>query len=131
MRVRQAWHSHSGAVSGRTSSTRQAGSAAALPWLTQRASVIALATSIGCGWLLLEAHAADDAPPAAKRVADEGVTFFEKRIRPLFVERCHKCHGPEKQTSGLRLDTRAGILDGGEHGPAVVPGKPEESLLIT
>ncbi len=84
-------------------------------------------------WLLGGAMhvSADDAPAATKRAADEGVTFFEKKIRPLLVERCHKCHGPEKQTSGLRLDTRAGVLGGGEHGPAVVPCKPDESLLIT
>src|SRR5262245_35960564 len=53
---------------------------------------------------------ADDPAAEARRRADEDVAFFETKIRPLFVERCHKCHGPEKQTSGLRLDTRAGIL---------------------
>jgi len=72
-------------------------------------------------------------------LADEGVSskqsasnlaFFEKRIRPLLVEHCYKCHGAEKQTSGLRLDTRGGILGGGERGPAVTPGNPEESLLV-
>ncbi len=56
--------------------------------------------------------------------------FFEKQIRPLLVEHCHKCHGPSKQKGGLRLDTRAVLLKGGETGPAIVPGKPEESELV-
>jgi hypothetical protein len=46
------------------------------------------------------------------------------------AERCLNCHGQEKQSSGLRLDSRAAILKGGDSGPAAVPGKPEESLII-
>ena len=56
--------------------------------------------------------------------------FFESSIRPLFIEKCQECHGPDKQWGSLRLDSRAKILGGGETGPAVVPGKPDESLLI-
>lgn len=58
--------------------------------------------------------------------------FFEKRIRPVFVERCYKCHSSraEKLKGELRLDSREGILKGGESGAAIVPGKTEESLLI-
>src|SRR5690349_21653146 len=56
--------------------------------------------------------------------------FFESQIRPLLSNNCHKCHGPDKQRGRLRLDSRAGILAGGVTGPAVVPGKPRESLLI-
>src|SRR5262249_27982074 len=48
----------------------------------------------------------------------------------LLVEHCYRCHGPEKQKGGLRLDTRDGVLRGGESGPAVVPGKPSESRLV-
>ena len=61
----------------------------------------------------------------------EQTRFFEAKVRPLLIETCYKCHGPEKQKSGLRLDSRAGSIAGGEQGPAVVPGKPEESLLVT
>src|SRR5690606_33535802 len=43
---------------------------------------------------------------------------------------CFKCHGPDKQSGELRLDSRAAMLQGGDSGPAIVPGKPEESLLI-
>lgn len=64
--------------------------------------------------------------------ADDSVAFehFENRIRPLLLERCVKCHGPEKQLGGLRLDTRSGILKGGETGPVLASGKPEESRLL-
>jgi hypothetical protein len=60
----------------------------------------------------------------------EAVEFFESRVRPIFAQRCVKCHGPRKRSSGLRLDNRESILAGGERGPAIVPAKPDESLLI-
>lgn len=69
--------------------------------------------------------AADPPKPDA-----EQVRFFESKVRPVLVENCFKCHGPEKQKSGLRLDTRAFLVSGGDQGPAVVPGKPDESLLV-
>ena len=67
--------------------------------------------------------------------ADQGEAFFEQRIRPVLVERCYSCHSAEaavKKTlkGDLRLDTREAIRTGGESGPAVVLGKPEDSLLI-
>jgi hypothetical protein len=61
-------------------------------------------------------------------VADEH--FFETRIRPVLIEKCFKCHGSEKASSGFRVDSRDALLKGGEIGPAVVPGKLEESLLL-
>ncbi len=66
--------------------------------------------------------------------ADDSTTagneFFEKQIRPLLVEHCWGCHGDKKQEGGLRLTSRDTLLKGGETGPVVVPGKPEESRLI-
>jgi hypothetical protein len=56
--------------------------------------------------------------------------FFESKIRPLFADRCFKCHGPDQQKGGLRLDIQSAVLTGGDSGPAIVPGKPDESLLI-
>ena len=56
--------------------------------------------------------------------------FFENEVRPLLVASCSECHGDKEQWSELRLDARAAILKGGERGPAIVPGKPNESLLI-
>jgi len=60
--------------------------------------------------------------------ADE--EFFESRIRPVLYDRCIGCHGASEQQGGLRLDSRDAILGGGDSGPALVPGKPEESLLL-
>src|SRR5207302_11106157 len=57
--------------------------------------------------------------------------FFEKQIRPLLVERCLECHGGAKKVrGGLRLTSRAELLQGGDSGPAAVAGKPDKSLLI-
>ena len=57
-------------------------------------------------------------------------TFFETKVRPLLIAKCHECHGNEKPKAGLRLDSRGAVLTGGESGTAAVPGKPEESLLV-
>ena len=73
---------------------------------------------------------AGEAGPADTKVQAERVRFFEQRIRPLLVEKCNACHGAEKQKGSLRLDSREAMLKGGESGPAIVPGKPEESLLV-
>jgi hypothetical protein len=64
-----------------------------------------------------------------------GVEFFEEKIRPVLVEKCYRCHSAEAEEAGklkanLLLDRREGMLLGGDSGPAVVPGKPEESSLI-
>ncbi len=61
------------------------------------------------------------------------VEFFESKVRPLLVQQCHECHSTKakKQKGGLRLDSRAAILEGGDTGPAAVPGHPEKSLLIS
>lgn len=56
--------------------------------------------------------------------------FFEAQIRPLLIEHCYRCHSGKKTNGGLALDTRSGWQKGGESGPAIIPGKPDESLLI-
>src|SRR5205085_7391097 len=59
--------------------------------------------------------------------------FFEKKIRPLLIDNCYKCHSAtsEKLKGALKLDSREAALKGGESGkPAIVPGDPEKSLLI-
>ena len=67
---------------------------------------------------------------AGRISASEADDHFERRVRPLLIERCHKCHAGTKHKGGLRLDSREAVLKGGETGPAVVPGKPDESLLM-
>jgi hypothetical protein len=71
------------------------------------------------------------ATPAAA-VADEVTGFFESRIRPVLVEHCYNCHSSRTKSpkGNLRLDSRASLLRGGDNGPAIVPGKPDDSLLI-
>ncbi len=74
------------------------------------------------------------AVPAMPAVAQEDprAAFFEKKIRPLLLERCYECHSQESDDlgGGLRLDHRQGWEVGGDLGPAIVPGKPDESLFI-
>jgi len=63
--------------------------------------------------------------------ADAGADFFEKKVRPVLVERCYECHSAEhKIKGGLRLDSREGWLKGGDSGPAAHPGAPEKSILV-
>ncbi|MBI3876283.1 MAG: PSD1 domain-containing protein [Verrucomicrobia bacterium] len=68
-----------------------------------------------------------------KPLSPEEQEYFESKIRPAFIEHCHKCHSGDKDAKvkgGLQLDSKAGLLKGGSTGPAVVPGNPEKSLLI-
>ena len=71
------------------------------------------------------------APLTCAAVGDD-IEFFENRIRPLLVEHCYDCHSgkAKKAKGGLRLDSRQGWVKGGESGPAIVPGHPDDSLLI-
>ena len=59
--------------------------------------------------------------------------FFENKIRPVLADNCYKCHSQQAQKikAGLLLDTREGVLKGGNSGPAIVPGDPDKSRLIT
>ncbi len=67
---------------------------------------------------------ADDTPDSTRAAQ------FEREIRPVLAGQCVQCHGEKKQEGGLRLDTREALLKGGDSGVAIVPGKPEESLLL-
>ena len=64
--------------------------------------------------------------------ADDGVAFFENRIRPIFVEHCYKCHSAEAKVvkGALKLDTREDFLKGGSDGVVIVAGDPDKSALI-
>ncbi len=73
---------------------------------------------------------AGEGTPADRAIQAERERFFEQRVRPLLVESCYSCHSAVKQKGGLRLDSIEAILGGGDSGPALVPGKPGESLLV-
>ncbi|MBI5799309.1 MAG: PSD1 domain-containing protein [Verrucomicrobia bacterium] len=86
-------------------------------------------------FLVLGAFAASFATSAAaapSKLDPEQLQFFEKKIRPVLVEHCYKCHSAqaEKLKGGLYVDSRDGLFKGGTSGPAIVPGRPEKSLLV-
>jgi len=76
-------------------------------------------------WLAVTAGIQAAEPP-------KNLEFFEKKIRPVLVDQCFKCHSmnSEKLKGGLHLDTWDGLVTGGETGPAVVPGDPKKSLMM-
>src|SRR5687768_8267945 len=109
----------SGAVSWRSS--------AACPWMRpawRLAMTRVILMSVALLVLLAASAPAADDP--------KGIDYFEKNIRPVLVANCYQCHSASaKELKGeLRLDTKEGTLKGGESGLAVVPGKPDESLII-
>jgi len=78
-------------------------------------------------------EAAKPVVPLMTQVAAKGSPgeeFFETKVRPIFVNECSGCHG-SRQAGGLDITTRDGLLKGGKTGPAIVPGDPGKSLLIT
>jgi hypothetical protein len=68
----------------------------------------------------------------AAKLTAESSEFFEQKIRPILSDNCYKCHSAtsEKIKGGLLLDTREGVLKGGDTGPALIAGDPDKSLLI-
>src|SRR5688500_363557 len=68
-------------------------------------------------------------PPPGTPAPAQDATLFETRIRPLLAANCFACHG-ESAMAGLRVDSRAALLRGGETGPAIVPGDPDKSALL-
>jgi hypothetical protein len=74
-------------------------------------------------------QATSSAEPATSS-ADQQLRFFEQRIRPLLVAKCYECHADDKVEGGLRLDLANSITKGGDSGAVIVPGQPDESLLV-
>src|SRR5688500_10286239 len=99
---------------------------------------ISLLRTLGCiGFVLfgIGLHAAEmpvGHPTPAKPISAADLKFFETKVRPVLVDNCYKCHSKEadKVKGGFMIDTREAILHGGNSGPAIVPGKPDESMLI-
>ena len=78
--------------------------------------IVALPTSIG----------------GQEKITPESLEFFEKKVRPVLVEHCYECHSvkAKRPKGGFRLDSRAGLLEGGDLGAALVPGQPEKSRIL-
>ena len=90
--------------------------------------IVALVASLSLGPFLSPVTAAETEVPSGP--TPEQIAFFESKVRPILVENCLKCHSSDKQSGELRLDSRDALMLGGDSGPPIVPGKPEESLLI-
>lgn len=91
---------------------------------------------VGASLLATSASAAEPALSKAdlssEALTKEDTQFFEAKIRPVLSEHCYKCHShtADKIKAGLLLDSRDALLHGGNSGPIIVPGNPDESLLI-
>ena len=94
---------------------------------------VAIAVLVASGGLKAANYVAQQdataAPQATPQASAGSAAFFEARIRPILAANCFDCHN-EKAEGDLRVDSRDGLLTGGTRGPAIVPGKPDESLLI-
>lgn len=71
-------------------------------------------------------HGVADEP----EISAEHLEFFENQVRPLLIQHCYECHAGEENNGGLLLDSRGGMIRGGDSGTSVVPGEPSKSLLI-
>ena len=92
--------------------------------------VIAVSAVLHCGFA---AVSADEAKPAALAIAElarDTPVDFEREILPLLKNNCLACHNQTKAKAELILETPATIRKGGDSGPAIVPGKSAESLLL-
>jgi hypothetical protein len=79
-----------------------------------------------------QSPSAPTSPPSDTPVLQVALTLFESKVRPILVERCYRCHGPESGSgkAKLRVDSLESLLKGGVSGPAIVRGEPGQSLLI-
>ena len=84
----------------------------------------------GMGLLTLALAVPGRAEEVQAKPGPEQVEFFESKVRPVLAAHCLGCHGPEKQKGNLRLDSSDAMRTGGDGGPAVAPGDPEQSPLI-
>ncbi|MFO0818142.1 MAG: PSD1 and planctomycete cytochrome C domain-containing protein [Pirellulales bacterium] len=91
-------------------------------WGTFTGNSLLLAATMGFFLSGLSVATASDA---------EKIEFFEKKVRPIFAKHCEACHSADtKPAGGLRVDDRNGLIVGGNSGTAIMPGKPQESLLL-
>ena len=92
-------------------------------------AIIVVAACWAAAVMAQQPRAAAQAQPPTQ----EQVKFFDSRIRPIFADNCYQCHSPANGAprNGLELDWKGGWEQGGTFGPAIVPGSPDQSLLIS
>lgn len=71
------------------------------------------------------------AAPVAAAPDPASPEFYTQNVQPILQQNCYRCHGGLNHRGGLKLDTQAGMMHGGKDGAILVPGHPEQSLLIT
>jgi cytochrome c553 len=85
--------------------------------------------ALSAAWVLLT-YVYILAGSSAARAGEFTAADFENKIRPVLIDTCFRCHGDTKTSGALRVDSRDALLQGGESGPAVIPGNPDTSLLM-
>lgn len=80
-------------------------------------------------------HAAGTGSPAGSVMAaaapsTSGIAEYQTHVQPILQANCYRCHGGMNRRGGLQMQTRAALLEGGKHGPALIPGKPDDSLML-
>ncbi|MBC8101116.1 MAG: PSD1 domain-containing protein [Cytophagales bacterium] len=98
---------------------------------TVRGAVFGLTAALALLLAASERQAVSSNESKAPPVSAEASAFFETKVRPVLADNCTMCHGPEENLGGLRLDSREALLRGGDSGPAMVPGDPDRSLLLS
>jgi len=100
--------------------------------LTQRLAGIALLAGLAI-FIASAVNAGSSASLRAVNAAggQDADALFTNKVKPIFDTRCARCHNATNAHGGLRIDSRENLLTGGKSGPAIVPGKPENSLLYT
>src|SRR4051794_29181231 len=73
---------------------------------------------------------ADDKKTAPPKFTAEQIDFYEKQVQPILQKNCYKCHAGKQDSGGMKLDSRAGLLAGGDTGPAIDVKKPAASLIL-
>ena len=99
--------------------------------LRERAGLVGI-FSLGTAALLLAAFTGKPAPVHAAAAADDPASaeFYSQKVVPVFQANCYRCHGGMNHRGGFQMDTRAGMAKGGHDGAVIVPGHPEQSLLV-
>ena len=100
-----------------------------------RRRLVGFGVGIGMTGLILAVSSIDlahvqaaPAPPAAQDA--EGLKMYSEKVVPIFQANCYRCHGGMNHRGGFVMDTKAGMAKGGHDGAVIVPGHPEQSLLV-
>ena len=94
------------------------------------AGVILCCMAIAAALLSKPLPADEPLPIEQADISPRDLDFFEQHVRPLFIEHCYECHAEQEQSGSLRLDSRVAWQAGGDSGPLLVVGQPDQSRLI-